>query len=106
VGFTAPMIRKPVRVIVLLNAMIPRPGESPNDWWGDTGSSSARREADLAAGRDPEFEPNRHFFHDLPRRQSGAVIRRGARPLSGGDGAALRLREWAGSSNKSTDRTR
>ncbi|MBV9596667.1 MAG: alpha/beta hydrolase [Chloroflexi bacterium] len=65
-GFTAPMIHKPVRMIVLLNAMIPRSGESPNDWWGNTGSGSARREADLAAGRDPEFDVDRHFFHDLP----------------------------------------
>jgi Alpha/beta hydrolase family len=53
-------------MIVLLNAMIPRSGESPNDWWGNTGSGAARREADLAAGRDPEFDMDRHFFHDLP----------------------------------------
>jgi hypothetical protein len=65
-GFTAPMIRKPVRMIVLLNAMIPLPGESPDDWWGNTGSGAARREADLAAGRDPEFDLARHFLHDLP----------------------------------------
>ena len=30
-GFTAPMIRKPVQMIVLLNAMIPRSGESHNE---------------------------------------------------------------------------
>ena len=65
-GFTAPMIRKPVLMIVLLNAMIPRSGESPNDWWGNTDSGSARGEADLAAGRDPEFDFDRHFLHDLP----------------------------------------
>ena len=65
-GFTAPMIRKPIRMIVLLNAMIPRSGESPNEWWGNTDSGSARREADLAAGRDPEFDFDRHFLHDLP----------------------------------------
>ncbi len=65
-GFTAPMVRKPVQMIVLLNAMIPRPGESPNDWWDNTGSGPARREADLAAGRDPEFDFDRHFLHDLP----------------------------------------
>jgi len=62
-GFTAPMIRKPVRTIVLLNAMIPRSGESPNDWWGNTCAGAARHEADLAAGRDPEFDIDRHFFH-------------------------------------------
>jgi pimeloyl-ACP methyl ester carboxylesterase len=65
-GFTAPMVSKPVQMIVLLNAMIPRSGESPNEWWGNTDSDSARREADLAAGRDPEFDFDRHFLHDVP----------------------------------------
>jgi hypothetical protein len=30
-GFTAPMVHKPVRMLVLLNAMIPTPGESPDE---------------------------------------------------------------------------
>src|SRR5215467_8471568 len=47
-GFTAPMVRKPVQMIVLVNAMIPLSGESPNEWWGNTASGAARREADLA----------------------------------------------------------
>ena len=34
-GFTAPIVRKPVQMIVLLNASDPQSGESPNDWWGD-----------------------------------------------------------------------
>jgi pimeloyl-ACP methyl ester carboxylesterase len=65
-GFTAPMISRPVRMIVLLNAMIPLPGEKPGDWWDATGSSAARRAADEAAGRDPEFDVERHFLHDIP----------------------------------------
>ncbi|GAB7036172.1 MULTISPECIES: alpha/beta fold hydrolase [Catenuloplanes] len=38
-AFTAPLIagRLPVRRIVLLTPMIPSPGESPADWWGNTG---------------------------------------------------------------------
>src|SRR5262245_50109646 len=37
-GFTAPLVCKEVRValLVLLNAMIPRPGESPGEWWTNT----------------------------------------------------------------------
>ena len=35
-GFTAPMIRQPVAMIVLLNAMIPEPGETPGEWWDTT----------------------------------------------------------------------
>lgn len=64
-GFTAAMVRKPARAIVLLNAMIPLPGETPGDWWDATGSGEARRAADLAAGRDPEFDMETHFLHDL-----------------------------------------
>lgn len=64
-GCTAPMIRKPVAMIVLLNAMIPLPGEAPGDWWGNTGSGPARVAANEAAGVDPEFDVDRHFLHDL-----------------------------------------
>jgi predicted alpha/beta hydrolase family esterase len=64
-GFTAPMVTTPVRRIVLLNAMVPLPGETPGAWWDATGSGAARREADLAAGRDPEFDMDTHFLHDL-----------------------------------------
>lgn len=81
-GFTAPMIRKPVQMIVLDNAMIPRPGESPNDWWGNTGSASARREADLAAGRDPEFDFDRHFLHDVPEAARAELLSGEAREPS------------------------
>jgi pimeloyl-ACP methyl ester carboxylesterase len=67
-GFTAPMVaaRRPVRMIVLLNAMIPLPGECPGEWWSVTGSDAARRAAEDAAGRDPGFDLERTFFHDLP----------------------------------------
>jgi pimeloyl-ACP methyl ester carboxylesterase len=51
---------------VLLNAMVPLPGERPGDWWGATGSEPARRAADQAAGRNPEFDVDRHFLHDIP----------------------------------------
>lgn len=66
-GFTAPIVasRTPVRMIVLLNAMIPLPGEKPDDWWDNTGSGAARRAADAAAGRSGEFDMETHFLHDL-----------------------------------------
>jgi pimeloyl-ACP methyl ester carboxylesterase len=42
-GFTAPLIADalPVRLLVLLTAMIPRPGEKPGDWWTATGHQVA-----------------------------------------------------------------
>jgi pimeloyl-ACP methyl ester carboxylesterase len=66
-GFTAPMVasRVPVAMIVLLNAMIPLPGETPGAWWGNTGSSEARYAADEAAGRSGELDVETHFLHDL-----------------------------------------
>lgn len=67
-GFTAPMVaeRVPVRMIVLVNAMVPMPGERPDDWWAATDASAAREAADVAAGRDPAFDMDQHFFHDVP----------------------------------------
>lgn len=67
-GFTAPMVsrRAPVRMIVLLNAMIPLPGERPGDWWDATGSGEARRAAAEAGGYDSEFDVDTYFLHDLP----------------------------------------
>lgn len=67
-GFTVPMVarRLPVRQIVLLNAMIPLPGETPGQWWGATGQAEARLAADRAAGRAPEFDEVTHFLHDVP----------------------------------------
>lgn len=67
-GFLAPMVaeRVPVEMIVLVNAMVPVPGEQPQAWWDATGSEVARRAAEEAAGRDPTFDLDTHFFHDLP----------------------------------------
>ena len=69
-GFTAPLVceRLPVELLVLLNAMIPLPGETGNDWWADTGSSTARREYLASLGlTDQEAEDDRTiYFHDVP----------------------------------------
>ena len=67
-GFStsAAAAREPVDLLVLLNAMIPAPGESGGAWWSAVGLSGARREAEAAAGRDPQapFDPLAVFFHD------------------------------------------
>ncbi len=67
-GFIAPVVgrHEAVTMIVLVNAMIPQPGEMPGAWWDATGSGAARRAADEAAGRDPVFDLERHFLHDIP----------------------------------------
>ena len=43
-GFVAPLVceRVPVDLMILLAAMVPRPGESGGDWWINTGHAEAR----------------------------------------------------------------
>jgi pimeloyl-ACP methyl ester carboxylesterase len=70
-GFTAPLVceRVPVSLLVLVNAMIPAPGETPGDWWTNTGQSQAMREKDEQDGRPTaaDFDPVTYFLHDLPQ---------------------------------------
>jgi len=69
-GFTAPLVceRVPVDLLVLLNAMIPLPGETGNDWWGDTGSGAAQRAylAELGLTDDEIRDDRTIYFHDVP----------------------------------------
>jgi len=69
-AFTAPLVceRVPVDLMILVAAMVPRPGESPGDWWANTGQHEARRANDEREGRDPdaEFDPVAMFLHDVP----------------------------------------
>ena len=89
-GFTVPLACEHVRpaLLVLVNAMIPKPGETPGEWWRNTGHGEAKREQNLRDGRtaDAPFDPLVDFFHDVPQpviddawaqgepRQSGTVF--------------------------------
>ncbi|MGH2929327.1 MAG: alpha/beta fold hydrolase, partial [Solirubrobacteraceae bacterium] len=69
-GFSAPLAcaRLDVRSLVLVNAMIPRPGETAGDWWADTGqveAQTARARAEHRTVSDP-FDALEEFFHDVP----------------------------------------
>jgi pimeloyl-ACP methyl ester carboxylesterase len=69
-AFAAPLScdRLPVAELVLLNAMIPAPGETAGEWWSNTGQAEAVRSNDLREGRDPDagFDAQTYFLHDLP----------------------------------------
>jgi pimeloyl-ACP methyl ester carboxylesterase len=69
-AFAAPLTcdRLPVAELVLLNAMIPAPGETAGEWWSNTGQAEAVRSNDLREGRDPDagFDAQTYFLHDLP----------------------------------------
>lgn len=70
-GFTAPLVCKkvPVALLVLVNAMIPKPGERPGEWWTNTRHDEAKREQNRRDGRlgDAPFDPLLEFFHDVPQ---------------------------------------
>src|SRR5918994_6657266 len=67
-AFTAPLVaeRTPLAELVFVNAMIPKAGERPGEWWGNTGSEPARRAAAERDGYSPEFDVFTYFLHDVP----------------------------------------
>jgi pimeloyl-ACP methyl ester carboxylesterase len=69
-GFTAPLVceRVPVDLLVMLNAMVPSSGESPGEWWANTGHAKARAEQAARDGRNLAHDENLMdaFFHDVP----------------------------------------
>ncbi len=73
-GFTAPLVcdRVPVDQMILVAAMVPCPGESPGDWWANTGWESTA-----------DFDPIETFFHDVPDDVKAEAMARGAREQSG-----------------------
>lgn len=81
-AFSAALAAEPARAkaLLLVAPMIPAPGESAGGWWAATGSGEARRAAEIAAGRDPEFDPFEDFFHDVPQDARDEAVRRGEPP--------------------------
>jgi pimeloyl-ACP methyl ester carboxylesterase len=74
-GFTAPLVcaRTPVRMLILVNAMIPLPGETPGSWFENTGAAEARAAAARDGGYSAQFDAPTYFLHDVP----AAVLRDG-----------------------------
>jgi pimeloyl-ACP methyl ester carboxylesterase len=68
-GFTAPIVctRRRVELLVLLNPMIPVPGETFSAWWSNTESGAARREYHGTIGLAPEDADDDAviYYHDL-----------------------------------------
>ena len=70
-GFTAPLVcgRMPVALLVMLNAMIPAPGETPGDWWANTAHAEAISEILEHHGPMREWGAKaleEVFLHDVP----------------------------------------
>ncbi|MEP7022866.1 MAG: alpha/beta hydrolase family protein [Actinomycetota bacterium] len=66
-GFTAPLVAGlvPLRALVFVNAMIPVPGESADDWGDATGSAGAGTAAAEAGGYSTEFDQDVYMLHDV-----------------------------------------
>jgi len=86
-GFTAPLVceRVPVDLLVMLNAMVPSPGESAEEWWANTGHTKARVEQAARDGRDLAADEDLRdaFFHDVPPEVTAEAWARGEPHQSG-----------------------
>jgi pimeloyl-ACP methyl ester carboxylesterase len=80
-GFVAPLVCEQVSValLVLVNAMIPAPGETPGAWWRNTRYGQAKRKQNRRDGReaDAPFDPLVDFFHDVPQPVTDAALAQG-----------------------------
>jgi len=56
----------PARQVIFVNAMIPRPGETPGVWWDNVGWEQARTAAARRNGYSPDFDLDTYFLHDIP----------------------------------------
>jgi hypothetical protein len=67
-AFTAPLVAGELEAsaVVLVNPMIPLPGETPAAWWGNTGAVEAREQRASRLGYPVEFDPRTYMFHDVP----------------------------------------
>jgi pimeloyl-ACP methyl ester carboxylesterase len=86
-GFTAPLLcdRVPVSLLVLVAAMVPRPGESAGEWWENTGHAEAKRRQSERDGRGSgeDDTPVELFLHDLPTDVRAEALTRPMRHQSG-----------------------
>ena len=95
-GFAAPLVcvRAPVRMLVFVNAMIPKPGETADEWWNATRATEAREKAAARHGYAKEFDVTTYFLHDVPH----SVLRTAPEQLRDEDdtifGEPCRFKHW------------
>jgi len=73
-GFTAPIVcsRKPADLLVFVAGMIPRPGESANEYWKNTRFGEVERNVDFS-------DPIALFYQDVPRKLAEQALARSRR---------------------------
>ena len=109
-AFTATLAASqlPARLLVLLAGMIPAPGESPGEWWANTGyQQAAEEQARLDGGKTGHDDPLISFYNGVPRPLAEEALRRGGRGESSvGLGHALATRCVAGRAHQVHPRAR
>ena len=87
-GFTGPLVceRVQVRLLVLVAAMIPAPGEAPKDYWTNTRYGEEVREH-----YDDEIDL---FYQDVPADLASEALRRGRTQSEARMGEPSPMRAW------------
>lgn len=93
-GFTAPLVceRVPVNLMVLVAAMVPSPGEAPNDYWASTGYEGST--SDDTEATDEATPGDDIFYHDLPPEIAAEAKRRERGQSSARMGEPWPLDSW------------
>jgi pimeloyl-ACP methyl ester carboxylesterase len=75
-GFVGPLVCDRVRadLLVMLHAQIPAPGETPGEWWSNTGYSKARAEHDATQGAPSPDDPLAFALHDSPKQLAAEFL--------------------------------
>ncbi len=72
--------RLPTRLLVLLAGMVPAPGESPSQWWANTGYPEAAEENEEPDdGKSGHDDPLVSFYNGVPLPRAQEALRRGGR---------------------------
>jgi pimeloyl-ACP methyl ester carboxylesterase len=76
--------RIPVRLLVLVNAMTPTPGETGGEWWASTGLEEDQRAYAKEIGIEPGMDDiEALFFHDVPSDITAQAMQGGEKEQSG-----------------------
>jgi pimeloyl-ACP methyl ester carboxylesterase len=78
-GFVAPLVAQglPADLLVLVQSLIPRPGETANEWFDNAGYAQAVQEqAARDGGRTGGGDPYVTYLHDVPRPLAEEAMRR------------------------------
>jgi pimeloyl-ACP methyl ester carboxylesterase len=95
-AFTAPLVcqRVSARALVFVNAMIPRSGETPGEWWDNVESEQARTAAAARGGYSAEMDLSTYFMHDVPDDLIAEMHRRAASQLDERFGDVCAFDAW------------